>query len=171
MIIPTSGLQKDDSVSIRGAHPDVAREAATSRSAHETLDLMRAANGFIFLICACGLKLKIPPDFGDDHVACPRCKRENEVPRAQLSEMVQSAAVVGAMISSLSDGGTGGIPTARPSVSSPDPSAPDAPLEYHRRTNGWESFACSCGQHMQLSPAFDSPQMKCPKCNRITKIQ
>jgi len=173
MIIPTSGLRKDEPVRIRDAHPDVAGEDTALHRAHETLDMMRAANGFLFLICACGLKLKIPPDFEDDHVACPRCKKDNVVPRAAMSEMMQSAAVVGAMAGAIAGGdagGAGAIPSAQPSTAAPDPGAPDAPLEYRRRTDGWESFACGCGHLMQLSPAFDSRQMKCPKCNRITRI-
>ena len=171
MIIPTSGLRKDEPVKLRDAHPDVAREKSGLQSAHETIDLMRASNGFIFLICACGLKLKIPPDFGDDHVACPRCKKDNEVPHAELSEMMQSAAVVGAMVGSVAGGGADEIPTAQPTEAAPGAAAEDIPLEYRRRTNGWESFSCSCGHHMQLSPAFDSHQMRCHKCNRITKIR
>jgi len=45
-----------------------------------------------------------------------------------------------------------------------------APLEYHRRTKGWETFSCACGNLLQLSPAFTSSQMKCRKCDRITRI-
>jgi heat shock protein HtpX len=42
---------------------------------------MRKVNGFAFLTCACGLGLKIPPQFASQTVTCPRCKRVLAVPR------------------------------------------------------------------------------------------
>jgi heat shock protein HtpX len=38
-------------------------------------DIMRKVNGFAFLTCACGLGIKIPPNFKSVNVTCPRCKR------------------------------------------------------------------------------------------------
>jgi heat shock protein HtpX len=36
---------------------------------------MRMVNGFAFLSCACGLKMKIPPNFKGNKVKCPRCAK------------------------------------------------------------------------------------------------
>ncbi|MBP9733948.1 MAG: M48 family metallopeptidase [Candidatus Omnitrophica bacterium] len=38
-----------------------------------TGDLMRAVNHFTFLNCACGLKIKLPPEFSHSHIQCPKC--------------------------------------------------------------------------------------------------
>ena len=46
-----------------------------------------------------------------------------------------------------------------------------APMtEYQRKAkaDGWESFKCSCGKPIQLSPNFSAKRVKCPSCgNKI----
>ncbi len=51
---------------------------------------LHQADHYAMLACACGLKLKIPPDFSDDHVTCPRCGRTHTVP----SELTTAAAAL-----------------------------------------------------------------------------
>jgi heat shock protein HtpX len=46
----------------------------------------------------------------------------------------------------------------------------DKPLRYQRRGTGWESFRCTCGHTVQLSPTFSAAQVKCPKCGRSVEI-
>jgi len=168
IIIPTSGLRKDKHLDVREPHPDVAAQKNAKAQARDVMDLMRAVNGFAFLLCACGLKIKVPPDFTEPEIACPRCGRKNEIPHAQISDATQAAAVVGAMVGALAGAHEHEeIPTAHPV---PGATGEDAPLEYGRRSDGWESFACSCGQLMQLSPAFEGSQMVCRKCGRVTRI-
>ena len=48
---------------------------------HQAGDIMRQVNGFAFLSCTCGLKLKIPPNFKAGKVQCPRCKQSLDVPK------------------------------------------------------------------------------------------
>ena len=43
-------------------------------------DIMRKVNQFVFLTCACGLKLKIPPNFKAPKVKCPRCSTALDIP-------------------------------------------------------------------------------------------
>lgn len=169
MLIPSSGLKQDEPTAIRGPHPDVvAAQKSEKDKARDVMDLMRAVNGFAFLICACGLKIKVPPDYPDEMIQCPRCKRENRIPRAAVSDITEAAAVVGAMVGTLSDkGASQAVPMAKPIAGA---NGEKAPLEYKRRSDGWESFSCACGHMLQLSPAFSSSQMRCPKCGRITRI-
>ncbi|HXV13117.1 MAG TPA: M48 family metallopeptidase [Candidatus Krumholzibacteria bacterium] len=169
MIMPASALKKDERVAVREAHPDVAREQSEKDKARDVMDLMRAVNGFAFLLCACGLKIKLPPEIEDASIACPRCGRENEVPRAQVTEFAEVAAAVGAIVGSQAKADAGGPPFAQPAPGGS--SGPDAPLEYRRRAHKeWESFSCACGHLLQLSPVFSASQMKCPNCTRITRI-
>ncbi|MCH7549868.1 MAG: hypothetical protein IH969_10090, partial [Candidatus Krumholzibacteriota bacterium] len=155
-------------------HPDAhcgapgAGSESPREQARDVMDLMRAINGYAFLICACGLKIKVPPDFKGPHVSCPRCKRENQIPRAAMTEVAEAAAVVGAVVGVLSGTGQEGIPVA--TAMTGGAKGKKAPLQYTRRTKGWESFSCMCGNMMQLSPAFSSRQMKCRKCGRMTRI-
>lgn len=160
MIIPGSGLKQDDgeTLSIRKPSEDTKSE---KRSARDAIDLLRAASGYAFIVCVCGLKIKIPPDFEKSSIECPRCHRENEVPFAVLAGM-------GDM---LDKAGVGDTPEAKP-AKRPDASSPDGgPLEYVRRGNGWETFSCSCGALMQLSPAFKAQTMQCRNCGRVTRIK
>ncbi len=170
MVIPTSGMKQDEKTSIREPHPDVVAKLKSGKAeVRDVMDLMRAVNGFAFLLCACGLKIKVPPDYEDELIPCPRCKRENEIPKAAVSDIAEAAAVVGAMVGALSKGGADSIPMATP-IASAATGDEKAPFEYTRRSDDWESFCCACGHMLQLSPAFTSSQMRCPKCSRITRI-
>jgi heat shock protein HtpX len=170
MILPASAIKKDERVAVREAHPDVAREQTEKDKTRDVMDLMRAVNGFAFLLCACGLKIKVPPEFAEPQIACPRCGRTNEIPKAQVTEFAEVAAAVGAIVGATGAKSAGGeIPFAQPAVGGVV--GADAPFEYHRRTRGeWESFSCGCGHLMQLSPIFSASEMRCSKCGRITRV-
>jgi hypothetical protein len=83
--------------------------------------------------------------------------------------MAEAAAVIGAMVGTLAGGGGEEIPTATQS-NSKSPGAGAPPLEYRRRSSGWETFNCSCGKLLQLSPAFSAHSLNCRKCGRVIKI-
>lgn len=169
MIMPASAIKKDERVAVREAHPDVVRERTEREKTRDVMDLMRAVNGFAFLMCVCGLKIKVPPELTDPHIACPRCGRDNEIPKAQVTEFAEVAAAVGALVGSQAKTSGNEIPFAQPAAGGV--TGEDAPLEYRRRTNKeWESFSCGCGHLLQLSPVFSASQLKCPNCGRITRV-
>lgn len=58
----------------------------------------------------------------------------------------------------------------RPEAAPSEPRQPARPLRYRRRTGGWESFQCTCGQTVQLSPSFGAPRVACPKCQRQIEV-
>lgn len=143
-LLPASALESDAPALARGPSAPEAPPPAEGRSAElervrESADLARAANHFAFFPCACGLKIKVPPDFRLPRIPCPRCGLVLEVPFF------------------------GPIGIAR------EPLAGSRP-RYVRRTNGWESFFCTCGQLVQLSPVFRGPAARCSKCGRETEI-
>jgi hypothetical protein len=41
---------------------------------------------------------------------------------------------------------------------------------YRRTGSGWESFRCTCGRNLQLSPAFSGTAKKCTDCGRKITI-
>jgi heat shock protein HtpX len=169
MIIPSSGLKDNKRIDIREPHPEVTEKQSKRGEVRDVMDLMRAVNGYAFLLCACGLRIKVPPDFEEPKITCPRCKRENEIPRAQVSDVTQAAAVIGAMVGTLSGGGDEAFPEAK-QMKRGDFGADAPPLEYRRKTNKWETFTCSCGKIQQLSPAFSAHQINCRACGRVIKI-
>lgn len=169
-LIPASALKADKNIAIRPADPQVAAEQNTKDQARDVMDLMRAVNGYAFLVCACGLKIKVPPDMKESDIKCPRCGRTNEIPRAQVADFQQVAAAVGAIVGTQNAAANTGtaIPFAQPIANAP---GPQQPLEYQRKSPGeWETFSCSCGHTLQLSPIFSGSQMRCPSCGTITRI-
>lgn len=79
VILPRSGILDTAEIPVRGSSvPEGAARVSPSR---EVLDLMRAVNRFSFLICTCGLKMKVPPDFKDPSLICPSCGRRYHFPK------------------------------------------------------------------------------------------
>lgn len=79
-IVPVSSFTKEQ-VAIRQASEKAKSQELKSKQMRQVGDIMRVVNGFVFLSCVCGLKLKIPPNFKASTVKCPRCKRTLEVPK------------------------------------------------------------------------------------------
>ena len=50
------------------------------KQTHQIGDILRKVNGFVFLTCMCGIKLKVPPNYKPDKVRCPRCKKIVDIP-------------------------------------------------------------------------------------------
>lgn len=78
-IVPASALSSE-SVPLRPGESQPAVTEPAPRQAHQVGDIMRKVNGFSFLACLCGLKLKVPPNFKADAVECPRCGRTLPLP-------------------------------------------------------------------------------------------
>ena len=56
------------------------------RRAHGALDMVRRLHGFLFLVCACGARLKVPPTYTKAHVRCPRCGANNSMADAKPAD-------------------------------------------------------------------------------------
>ncbi|MCP4450862.1 MAG: M48 family metallopeptidase [Planctomycetes bacterium] len=76
-VLPASGLTDKASLEVRQGRAHAAPPKA--HTTHKTGDIMRHVNGFAFLNCTCGLKLKIPPNFNARKVQCPRCKQSLDI--------------------------------------------------------------------------------------------
>ena len=78
-LIPNSVLNTDEKIGIRDA--SASEGAIDKKNYRRNLgDLVMNVNGYSFVNCACGLKLKIPPTYKKSEVRCPRCGRINKVP-------------------------------------------------------------------------------------------
>ncbi len=84
-VVPPAALTKED-VALRQASEQAKKEQKTKKQLRQIGDIMRRVNGFVFLTCLCGLKLKIPPDYKAHTVRCPRCKRILDI-KKQSSEL------------------------------------------------------------------------------------
>jgi heat shock protein HtpX len=156
-LIPSSELKKPAPVTVAAAREKAEMKPKISDrkgSAREVNDLMRAVNQYLFVSCACGLNVKLPPGFDKKEFACPRCKRILKVPIAEIS----AAAAIGKGLEE-----SGGIPAGA--------SGPLPKLTYRRKSDGWDSFACPCGKAFQLSPDFSEGNIKCDNCGRTIEIK
>ncbi len=78
-LIPGSGLSDQTKIDIRKPGEGVKNLDAVAQK--RTLgNLMMTLNNFVFLTCACGLKLKIPPHYDKSSIICPKCGRTNNIP-------------------------------------------------------------------------------------------
>ncbi|MBV8879378.1 MAG: M48 family metalloprotease, partial [Planctomycetaceae bacterium] len=63
-----------------GAAPVETREDKVTRS-RDVGDLLGRLDGLRLMKCACGVGIKVPPGSRWDSIPCPRCGRDNPVPR------------------------------------------------------------------------------------------
>ncbi len=147
-IIPTSGLKDSKNIPVKEPSKDTSKQLSVKEKKREFGDLIRAVNGFVFLTCVCGLKIKLPPNFKKPEISCPRCKRTIQMPLAKIAA-VASAVSAGEAIK--------GTSTLKPQ-------------KYIRKGKIWETITCSCGNHIQISPSFMGSKVSCNKCGRIIKI-
>jgi len=73
-VIPPAALTKED-IALRQASAEAKKKERPGKQLRQVGDIMRRVNGFIFLTCVCGLKLKVPPNYKAETVKCPRCRR------------------------------------------------------------------------------------------------
>ena len=129
-----------------------------------TLCIEREAD-FLVIACVCGVRIKVPEDLDRSQVPCPRCGREHDVPRA---EAVAAVAAVGEVVK----GGVDAASKGKEAAAAAAGAVPGAGqvLRYRRKGDGWESFKCSCGHALQISPAFRGSAMRCRRCRRKVEI-
>lgn len=147
VIIPPSGLRESKDVPIRQASLEKGVKQTKKQSARDIGDLMRAVNNYAFLVCVCGLKMKLPPNFKKSQIGCPRCKREVKVPIVELATMAAATGVI--------------------SVAA---DKKQSPYEYLRKGKGWETFTCACGKSLNLSPVFSASHIRCNNCGTRIRI-
>ncbi|MFH1783477.1 MAG: M48 family metallopeptidase [bacterium] len=152
-VLPASGLHDTTDMPIRKSSVPATMTKPGKHEVRDLGDLMRVVNNYAFLGCVCGLKIKLPPDFKKKELDCPRCGRHIAMPHAELAALAAAA-------------GTGGIGEQKQATKEPG-----QVQTYIRRVKGWESFRCSCGHMMQLSPIFKASHMKCPACGKTTMIK
>ncbi len=80
-IIPKSGLSDASKIGLREATGIPLAGLNLKQTQRDTGDIMMKVNKYTFINCECGLRIKIPPDYKNDYVVCPKCGREHELVR------------------------------------------------------------------------------------------
>lgn len=114
--------------------------ATPQGSRKELFDLMRAVNNFTFINCLCGLKIKVPPNYNNPLLACPKCGKKYPVPDRSSEQKKNKK--------------------KETNVSKKE-------QVFIRKQNGWETVTCgSCGKNIQLSPGFTNSKLFCQSCGQ-----
>ncbi len=74
-------LKEGGHVAARKPHAAGTRQEAIER-ARSVGDLLGRIEGFLLISCACGVGIKVPPEWKREKVPCPRCGREYDVSQA-----------------------------------------------------------------------------------------
>ena len=77
--VPATALTKEG-IALRQASAEAKKQQRVEQQVHQIGDIMRKVNGFIFLTCLCGIKLKIPPNFKSKKLKCPKCHKILQLP-------------------------------------------------------------------------------------------
>lgn len=158
-LIPASDMKLGEEVKIREPSPQASPSQAGSREASRKAgDIIRAMNSFVIITCACGMKMKIPPEFARGEVRCPRCNAAHIV-RESDHETVSSILASTAALSR----------TERHDPEEARVTTLVRGRQEETRTPGaWQGFTCQgCGRKVEVSPAFDLEQLQCPKCGQL----
>lgn len=126
-------------------HMDVrpAVDAGPIESKREIRSAVNELNGYINVLCPCGVELKIPPTFKSSHITCMRCGTKTPSPLSQ---------------------------TVKPPMASQSSEIPIPPQMFVRQSLGWESITCRCGASINLSPSFSAPNIRCNSCNNSIQV-
>ena len=80
-VVPAAALSQKEDIALRQAGAEAKKKERVEKQMRQVGDIMRKVNGFLFLSCICGLRLKVPPNFKASKVKCPRCKRTLDLPK------------------------------------------------------------------------------------------
>ena len=154
-----AAAQADERVEARQAFHEPDADSPVGR-ARQVADLLDRFAAFTLLPCACGMRIKVPPEFNRASVTCPRCERTNAVPAAVPA----------------STNGAEGEAADKAGKAPPKPDLPGIKqsgeaFEYTRRNDGWDSFRCHCGQTIQLGPSFPLDYTACVRCGQRIELR
>lgn len=80
-VIPPSGLTDVTKIPLRSSELSQTSFETDKQVKREVGDLMMQLNNFLFVNCTCGIKLKVPPDFKNNSITCPKCGRIHSLSR------------------------------------------------------------------------------------------
>ena len=143
-------LAESESVAVREASAEPEKDDLAK--ARDAVDILHRLGGLLFVLCACGMKTKVPPAYKRGQIRCPGCGKMIAVPTAVLAAAAAAAGEVGDV--------------------QPAPKGREAaPAVFKHRSGRWESFRCRCGETVQLSPSFSAPSVQCRACGQSTTVE
>jgi len=78
-LIPQSGLTDSSKIGLRSSEFLQPTLESNKQVKRDVGDLMMKLNNFLFINCTCGIKIKVPPDFKNNSITCPKCGRIHNI--------------------------------------------------------------------------------------------
>ncbi len=78
-LIPQSGLTDSSVIGLRSSDLSQTSFETDKQVKREVGDLMMKLNDFFFINCTCGVKIKVPPDYKNNSITCPKCGRIHNI--------------------------------------------------------------------------------------------
>jgi len=78
-LIPQSGLTDSSIIGLRSSDLSQTSFETDKQVKREVGDLMMKLNNFFFINCTCGVKIKVPPDYKNNSITCPKCGRIHNI--------------------------------------------------------------------------------------------
>lgn len=78
-LIPKSGLSETEVIPIITPLTDKKPVENLADNKRQVGDLIMKMNNYRFINCSCGLRIKIPPDYKDNTITCPKCGRVHKL--------------------------------------------------------------------------------------------
>jgi len=156
-LIPAADLKAGERVEVRGPADTPGMEAIDVKHA---ADIIRGLHAFAFIACACGMKLKVPPEWPESKIRCPRCNRLHDVKAPGSSEIEDTLKSAAAFSRSVAGQSAGQDPQTMPTMTPPQHAA--------RIPGAWQAIVCqTCGTPQQISPSFSPDFLKCRRCGQM----
>lgn len=85
-VIGSSSLRSSEELKMRGISPaPQAGKVDVKQQTRAATDILHKLNQFLFVPCACGVRIKIPPSFSKDSLKCPRCGKLHNLAEARAA--------------------------------------------------------------------------------------
>jgi heat shock protein HtpX len=78
-LIPKSGLSETEVIPIIAPLTDKSPVENLADNKRQVGDLIMKMNDYRFIDCSCGLRIKIPPDYKNNSITCPRCGKVHQL--------------------------------------------------------------------------------------------
>lgn len=86
-VIGSATLRSAEELKLRGVAPaETKAKLDVKQQTRAATDILHKLNHFFFIPCACGVRIKVPPSFSKETLACPRCGQKHN-----LTELKQQA--------------------------------------------------------------------------------
>jgi heat shock protein HtpX len=161
-IMPPSALKDSQQRPVQKPEIEGDIRKSTATKKRELGDLMRVVNGFVFLTCLCGLRIKLPSGFKKSAIDCPRCHRSIKAPLAEIGAL--SGVAAAGRLSARKKANT------KKENRTAENKSKSETISYKRHSSGWETMNCTCGNALQLSPALLDSTIRCNRCGRSIKV-